>query len=144
METFGRIINIRFGDQEISCSFTSISLINHSFTYVSNQLLIYLSIHLPTCVLSHLSCVWLCDPMDHSLQGSSVHGILPIRILEWVTMPSSKGSSWPRDHIQVYCIAGRFFTIQAIKEAHLPTNISLYLLFIYLQLGIAFKWKSKP
>ena len=48
METFGRIINIRFGNQEISCSFTSISLINHSFTYVPNQLLIYLSIHLPT------------------------------------------------------------------------------------------------
>ena len=39
----------------------------------------------------------LCDPMDYSLPGSSVHGILPAGILEWVAMPSSKGSSWPRD-----------------------------------------------
>ena len=39
----------------------------------------------------------LCDPMDCSLLGSSVHGILQARILEWVAMPSSRGSSGPRD-----------------------------------------------
>ena len=43
------------------------------------------------------SCPSLCDPMDHSLPGSSVHGILQARILEWAAMPSSRGSSWPRD-----------------------------------------------
>ena len=42
------------------------------------------------------SCLTLCDPMDHSLPGSSVHGILQARILEWVVMPSSRGSSLPR------------------------------------------------
>ena len=47
------------------------------------------------CVLSHLSYLILCDPMDCSLPGSSVHGILQARILEWVAMPSSKGSSQP-------------------------------------------------
>ena len=42
--------------------------------------------------------------------GSSVHGILQGRILEWVAVPSSRGSSQPRDQTQVSCIAGRFFT----------------------------------
>ena len=46
------------------------------------------------CVLSH---VQLCDPMDCSLPGSCVHGILQARILEWVTISSSRGSSRPRD-----------------------------------------------
>ena len=42
-------------------------------------------------------CPSLCDPMDCSSPGSSVHGILQARILEWVAMPFSRGSSWPRD-----------------------------------------------
>ena len=42
-------------------------------------------------------CLTLCDPMDYSLPGSSVHGIFQARILEWVAMPSSRGSSQPRD-----------------------------------------------
>ena len=55
--------------------------------------------------------------MDCSLPGSSVHGILQAKILEWVTIPFSKESYWPRDQIQVSCNAGRFFTIWATKEA---------------------------
>jgi len=46
------------------------------------------------------SCPTLCDPMGCSSPGSSVHGILQARILEWVAMPSSKGSSRPRDWTQ--------------------------------------------
>ena len=60
--------------------------------------------YVDTTTLSHFSCVTsfqlcpaLCDPMDYSLPGSSVHGILQARILEWVAMPSSKGPSPPRD-----------------------------------------------
>ena len=45
------------------------------------------------------SCPTLCDPMDCSLPGSSVHEILQARILEWVAMPSSRGSSLPKDWI---------------------------------------------
>ena len=48
-------------------------------------------------LLSCFSCVWLCDPIDGSPPGSSVHGILQARILEWVAMASSRGSSQPRD-----------------------------------------------
>ena len=57
------------------------------------------------------SCLTLCNPVGYSLPGSSIHGILQARILEWVAMPSSRGSSQPRDQTQVSCIAGGFFTI---------------------------------
>ena len=43
------------------------------------------------------SCPTMCNPMDCSLPGSSIHGILQARILKWVAMPSSRGSSLPRD-----------------------------------------------
>ena len=59
------------------------------------------------------SCLTLGDLMDHSLPGSSVHGIFQARILEWVAMPSSRGSSRPRDRTCVSCdscTAGGFFT----------------------------------
>ena len=61
-------------------------------------------------------CPTLCDPLDCSPSGSSVHGILWAWILEWVTMPFSKGSSQPRDQTQVSHIAGRFFTVWATKH----------------------------
>ena len=53
------------------------------------------------CMLSLQSCPTLCNPMDCILPGSSVHGILQARILEWVVMPSSRGSSQPRDGTRV-------------------------------------------
>ena len=56
-----------------------------------------------------LLCPTLCNPMDCSPPGSSVHGIIQER-LEWVAMPSSRASSQPRDRTQVSCLAGRFFT----------------------------------
>ena len=64
---------------------------------------------LPACVLSHSSSVRLCDPVDCSPPGSSVHGILQARILEWVAMPSSRGSSPPRDrtHVSYVSCIGR-------------------------------------
>ena len=52
--------------------------------------------------------------MDCSPPGSSVHGIFQARILEWVVIPFSRGSSWLKDWTQVSCIAGQFFTIWAI------------------------------
>ena len=55
-------------------------------------------------------CLTLCDPIDCSPPGSSVRGILQARILEWVAISFSRGSSQLRDQTQVFCIAGRFFT----------------------------------
>ena len=82
-----------------------------------------------------LSRVWLfCDPVDCSLPGSSVHGILQARILEWVAIPFSR-SSLPRDWTWVSCTTGRFFTIWATREALFflwLSNIPLYtLLHLY-------------
>ena len=54
--------------------------------------------------------------MDCSPPGFSVHGILQVRILEWVAIPFSRGSSQPRDYTQVPCIAGRFFMVWATRE----------------------------
>ena len=65
-------------------------------------------------------CLTLFDPMDCSLPGSSVHGILQATILEWVAVPSSRGSSWPRDQTHVCkspALAGGFFTTSATWEA---------------------------
>ena len=64
------------------------------------------------------SCLTLCDPMDCSLPGSSVRGIFQARVLEWVAISFSRGSSQPRDQTQVSCIAGRCFTVWATREAY--------------------------
>ena len=68
------------------------------------------------CVVAK-SCLTLCNPMDCSPPGASVHGISQARILEWVAISSSRGSSQPRDWTQVFCIAGGFFTSWATREA---------------------------
>ena len=59
-----------------------------------------------------------CHPMGCGLPGFSVHGILQAIILEWVAISFSRGSSRPRNQTQVSCIAGRFFTSWATREAH--------------------------
>ena len=89
----------------------------------------YFKVETPNCFLSQrflnscvCVCVWLsqvcvCDTMDCNLIDSSVHGILQIRILKWVAIPFSRGSSWPRDQTRVSCIAGKFFTVWVTREA---------------------------
>ena len=57
------------------------------------------------------SCLTLCNLMDCSPPGSSVHGILQARILEWVAVSFSRGSSWVRNQTQVFHMAGSFFII---------------------------------
>ena len=73
------------------------------------------------CVLVAQSCLTLCNPMDCSLPGSSVlHGPYHARILEWVAISFSRGSSQPRDQTFVSCIARGFFTISATRKlAHM-------------------------
>ena len=62
------------------------------------------------------SCPTLCDPTDCSLLCSSVHGIFQARVLEWVAISFSRGSSWPRDQTQVFRTVGRRFTLWATRE----------------------------
>ena len=63
--------------------------------------------------------------MEYSLPGSFVHGILHERILEWVAISFSRGTSWPRDRAWISCIAFRFFTIQDTREALIWSNTNL-------------------
>ena len=71
----------------------------------------------------------LCPTLGNSMDYT-IHGILQARILEWVAVPFSRGSSQHRDRTQVSCIAGRFFTISAIREAlitseeHIKNNLA--------------------
>ena len=65
---------------------------------------------IPLCFCLVLSRVRLCDPVDCSPPGSSVHGISQARILEWVAISFSRGSSWAQDGTHISCLAGRFFT----------------------------------
>ena len=62
-------------------------------------------------------CPTLCDPVDGNLLGFSVHGILQARILEWIAISFSRGSSQPRDRTQVSRIGGRCFNLSATREA---------------------------
>ena len=61
------------------------------------------------------SCLTLCDPIDCGPPGSSVHGILQARRLEWVAISSSRGSSQPRDRIRVSCIGRRILYLGSPK-----------------------------
>ena len=69
------------------------------------------------------SALW--DPMDCSLPGFSLHGILQARVLEWVAISFSRGSSWPRDRTQVSRIPGRRFNLWATREALLSFKAKL-------------------
>ena len=62
------------------------------------------------------SCLIFCDPMDSSPPDSSVHGIHQVRILEWVSISLSRGSSWSRD--QTPASAGRFFATESTRMNH--------------------------
>ena len=68
-------------------------------------------------------CPTLCNPMDCSLPVSSVYGIFQARILEWVAISFSRGSSQPRDRTLVSCNAGRRFTIWATREAQVRGKV---------------------
>ena len=74
---------------------------------------------------AHL-CLTLGDPMDCSPPGSSVHEFSQARILEWVAVPFSRGSSLPRDRTRVSHIAGRFFTVGATGESWLDPWLSSF------------------
>ena len=93
-----------------------------SFAHISCVCVCVGVLHLYVCVsakLLHL-CLTLCDPMDCSLPGSSVHESLHARILEWVSVPSPRGSSGLRDkaHVSYISSIGRWvLTTSATQEA---------------------------
>ena len=101
------------------------------------------------CVLCLVtqSCLTLCDPVDCSPPGSSVHGVFQARVLECFAISFSGGSSYPRDRTQVSCIAGRFYTIWATREAHSQMSVHLRKIrtrpsrTVLYQLSTSLKWE---
>ena len=83
------------------------------------------------------SCPTLCNPMDCSLPGSSIHGIFQARVLEWVAISFSRRSSWPRDWTRVSYIVGRCFTVWATRE-YIMWNAGLD----ESQAGIKIAWRN--
>ena len=81
----------------------------------------------PLCVHAQplQSCPVLCDPMDRSSSGYSVHRILQEKILEWVAMPSFRGSSRSRNQTCISCFAGGFFTTEPPGKPSIATNFPL-------------------
>ena len=94
----------------------------------------YSKVNLPRVLVAQL-CLTLCDPMHCSPPGSSVHGILQTRMLEWVAIPSSRGSSQPRNRTQVSCVAGRHFTSEppgkTMNQKDLPYGLAILLVCTY-------------
>ena len=101
----------------------------------------------PHCACAQ-SCPTLCDPMDCSLPASSVHGILQARMLEWVAISSSRGSSPPRDRTYISCISctGRWILYYwATWEACLPyCPLVKSMLNFYVQLQSHFLYDFFP
>ena len=87
-------------------------------------------------VLVSQLCLTLCDTMNYSPPGSSVHEILQVRLLEWVAISFSIGRSQPRDRTQVSCLAGRVFTIWA--------TLSFYFVFKFILFSIRRFWTFIP
>ena len=76
------------------------------------------------CVLAIQSCPTLCNPVDVSLPGSSIHGILQASILEWVAISFSRGSAQPRDRTWVSLLAGSLYSLshQGSQQARTSSN----------------------
>ena len=105
-----------------------------SYTSLPKDLILekFSLMHSYCCWVAQL-CLILCDPMDYSPRGSSVHGILQAGILEWVAIPLSRDSSQPRDQIQVSCTGRQILYHWATWEALIldifawvPPNLLLF------------------
>ena len=86
---------------------------------ISEALQLCVCVCVCVCVWITQLCPALCDPMNCSLPGFSVHGTLQAGILEWIAIPFSRGSSQPRNRTLVSCITDRLFTVWATgKSCH--------------------------
>ena len=100
--------------------YASLPILSPSLSYVHTYT------HMTVCAKLLQSYRTLCDSMGYSPPASSAHGILQTRILEWVSMPSSRGFAQPRDQACMSCsscIAGRFFPAEPpVKPPHTHTH----------------------
>ena len=106
-------------DSNKDCAYSLYPSLEQNLMTFSNTGRIHSVCHTCVCVCVWMSCAVVsdsCDLMNCSPPGFFVHGISQARILEWVSIPFSRGSSQPRDWTWVSCIAGRFFIIWATRQ----------------------------
>ena len=96
----------------------SVNLVTVIWWVSGEPLRVWQLCHLWNLTVKILVALTLCDPMDYSPPGCLVHGILQSGTLEWVAIPFSRGSSWPRGWTWVSCITGRLFTIWATYSSN--------------------------
>ena len=121
--------------------FCCITLKGYTFFFLTTTLLLLYKF---LCIVFIINTKWsevaqwcptLCDPVIYSPPGSSLHGILQARILEWVAISFSRGSSRPRDQARVSRIAGRRFNLWAtIPQVGINTKLSLIMYFNFFNL----------
>ena len=83
------------------------------------------------CMCTHTQlCLTLCNPMDYSPPGSSVHGVFQARILECIVISFSRGSFWPRDQTHVSCVSyiGRWVLYQLSHRGSSKNNYALFII----------------
>ena len=122
-----RIVFLNFGRVLSFSSQRDVRTVSNASLRSSNiliLLLLMITLFVHVCVLVAQLCPTLCNPTNCTPPGSSVYGILQARILEWVAIPFSRGSSQPRDRTLVSRITGRFFTVWATGKS-LPRLLSL-------------------
>ena len=122
---YAHLAHLNSGKAQTTFLFLHIPLFRRCFSELAWDILTLRVLgifYLCMCAKSFQSCPTLCHLMDCSLPGSSIHGILQARILEWIILRSSRGSSWSRDRTRISyisCIAGGFFTTSATWEAQI-------------------------
>ena len=93
----------------------------------SSKIVLWSEYVLETFILMHVElCLTLCKAMDYSLPGSSVHGILQVRIQEWVAIPFSRQSSWPRDQTRVCVFCFPALQVDSLPLSHLESIRNTY------------------
>ena len=131
---------------------------NHlSFLLQILNLVLLPSVHNYCCCLIAKLCLTLCDPTYHSPPGSSVHGISQARILKWVAISYSRGSSWPKDQICVSCIGRWILTSEPPGKPKItlaesvtifslpnPRNIILLLSYFFPSFSQLNTWLHRP
>ena len=100
------LMDVNWTYPAIYCILQYIQILNHSTVPLRTNAMLYIS-----CLVAK-SSLTLCNPMDYSPLGSSVHGISQARMLEWVAISFSRGSSQPRDWTHISRIAGGFFVTE--------------------------------
>ena len=103
----------------------------HACTCICMRVHVYACMYMYMHAKSLQLCLTLCDPMDCSPPGSTVHEILQARILKWVAIPFSRGSSPPRDQTRIsfVCCVGRYprttSTPWEAQHVHIPQNLGV-------------------